>query len=106
MTRLDEGGASAIPWLRAINRKLVSLAEMRTAIDNGDDPQSVMKRHRVHFREEASTSRALRRWSPRMLADALGRLREAERPVVAPANPGAVLAERAAIGLARQVESR
>lgn len=106
LTRLDEGGASAIPWLRAINRKLVSLAEMRTAIDGGDDAAAVMKRHRVHFREEAGTGRALRRWSPRMLADALARLREAERAVVAPLNAGAVLAERAAIGLARQVESR
>lgn len=106
LLRLDEGGASAIPWLRAVARRLIALAEMRAEIARGQAADAVMKRNRVHFREEASTAHALRRWTPAMLADALDRLRQAERAVMAPANAGAVLGERAAVGLAAALERR
>ena len=106
LARLDEGGASAIPWLRAHARRLIALAEMRAQIDRGEPVERVMKANRVHFREEASTAAALRRWTPVMLTDALGRLREAERATMASNNAGAVLAERAAVGLAQRLERR
>lgn len=106
LARIDEGGGSAIPWLRALNRRLIALAEMRGAVGRGEAIETVMKRNRIHFREEASTEKALRRWSPAMLVQALEQLREAERAVMAPANAGAVVAEHAALGLARRVERR
>lgn len=106
LTRLDEGGASAIPWLRAQSRRLVALAEMRTQVDGGEPIDRVMKAARIHFREEASTAAALRRWTPAMLTEALARLREAERAVMASATAGAVLAERAAVDLAQRLERR
>ena len=65
-----------------------------------------MKRHRVFFREEAATARALARWTPVMLAEALDRVRAAERAVVAPGNAGTVLAESPVLTLARAVERR
>lgn len=105
LARLDEGG-SAIPWLRGLGRRLIALGEMRAQVDRGEPVERVMKANRVHFREEASTAAALRRWTPGMLAEALARLREAERAVMAANNAGAVLAERAAVGLAQRLERR
>lgn len=106
LARLAEAGTSPIPWLRQIARRLVSLAEMRADIDGGDSAETVMKRHRVFFREEAVTARALRRWSGPMLARALGRVRVAERAVMASGNAGPVVADQAIIELAHAVERR
>lgn len=103
LTRLDEGGASAIPWLRAINRRLVMLAEMRTAVDRGEPVDAVMKRNRIFYKEEANTRRHLARWSAPRLATAIAHLREAERAVMSSANAGSVLAERATVSLARAI---
>jgi DNA polymerase-3 subunit delta len=106
LLRLDAGGTSPIPWLRALARRLLALSDMRAEIDRGETPEAVMKRHRVFFREEAATARALRRWTPTMLAAALSRVRKAERAIMAPGNAGSVLAESAIVGLARDVGRR
>lgn len=106
VTRLTAEGGSAIPWLRAIVRRLIALAEMRAEIEAGESLDGIMKRHRVFGRDEVSTARALRRWSPVMIAQALDRIRAAERGVVAPGNAGSVLADAAALGLARDVGRR
>jgi DNA polymerase-3 subunit delta len=101
LRRLDEAGVSPIPWLRALARRLASLAEMRGDVARGEDVGSVMKRHRVFFKEEAATSAALRRWSPAALARALVLVREAERAVMAGGgSAGDVLAAQAILSLA------
>lgn len=106
LAQLDESGGSAIPWLRALQRRLIALAEMRSSVDRGEPVDNVMQANRVHFRESASTGKALRRWTPAMLAEALARLRTAERATMASNNAGAVLAERTAVGLAQRLERR
>ncbi len=106
VARLEAEGGSPIAWLRAIARKLVTLSEMRTEIDAGESTDVVMKRNRIFGREEAATAKALRRWSPAMLAEALDRVRAAERAVMAPGNAGPVLADVAALTLARDVARR
>lgn len=106
LIRLTQAGTSPIPWLRQIARRLIQLAEMRASIDRGEPVDAVMKRHRVFFREEPATARALRRWSPAMLARALTRVREAEHAVMAPGNAGTVLAEAAVTDIARAVGQR
>lgn len=99
LRRLNESGASPIPWLRQLARRLGALAEMRAEVAGGADIASVIKRHRVFFREEAATAAALRRWTPDALARAQRRVREAERAVVAAGTAGAVLAEQAVLGM-------
>lgn len=94
------------PRLRALARRLIALAEMRADIDKGEPVEAVMKRHRVFFRDEAKTARALRRWTPAMLARALTRIRAAERAVMAPGNAGAVLAEAEATIIAQGIARR
>ena len=104
LRRLDEAGVSPVPWLRALTRRLASLAEMKGEVVNGGDIAGVMKRHRVFFKEEAATSAALRRWSPQALARALAMVREAERNVMAGGGgAGDVLAGQAMVELAVKV---
>jgi DNA polymerase-3 subunit delta len=106
VARLTGAGTSPVPWLRAIARRLIALAEMRAAIDEGDSVEAAMKRQRVLRGDEAATARALRRWSPAMLAGALARVRVAERAIMESGNAGSVLADAAALSLAREVERR
>lgn len=101
LRRLDEAGVSPVPWLRALARRLTALAEMKGEIVNGDDVASVMKRHRVFFKEEGATSAALRRWSPQALSRALSLVREAERDVMGGSgSAGDVVAAQAMIDMA------
>jgi DNA polymerase-3 subunit delta len=106
LVRLDEAGVSPIPWLRQLARRLMTLAEMRGEVDRGDEIGGVMKRHRIFFREEAATSRALRRWSPTMLARGIDRVRSTERAVMASGTAGDVLADHEMVTLTHAVERR
>ena len=106
LERLSVDGGSPVPWLRALTRRLLSLAEMRAAIDHGEALAVVMKRHRIFFREEAATLVALRRWTPAMLGRAAAQVREAERAIMASGNAGPVIAEAAALTIARGIAAR
>ena len=104
--RLSEAGTSPIPWLRLLARRLMTLAEMKAEIDAGATQDTVFKRHRIFFKEEAATGQALRRWTPAMLSTALTRVRHAERAIMASGNAGSVLADHALTELTRGVERR
>ncbi len=106
LARLTEAGTSPIPWLRLLARRLMTLAEMKAEIDAGATQDTVFKRHRIFFREEANTAQAIRRWNPAMLSTALTRVRNAERAVMSSGNAGSVLAEHALVELTRGVERR
>lgn len=104
---LDAGGASAIPWLRGLQRRLVTLAELQTAIGRGEQLEAVMKRNRIFAREEqARASRDLRRWTPARIAAALDRIRASERDAVSTGNAGAVVAEHVILDVARRLPPR
>nr|WP_208404137.1 DNA polymerase III subunit delta [Sphingomonas insulae] len=106
LSRLNDAGTSPIPWLRLLARKLMTLADMKADIEAGASQDSVFKRHRIFFREEAATAQALRRWNPLMLSAALSRVRHAERAVMSSSNAGSVLAEHALMELTRGVQKR
>jgi DNA polymerase-3 subunit delta len=72
-----------IPLLRALARRLFALAEMRGEVDGGASAESVVERHRVFWKEKASTAKALRRWDATQITAALARVRRAERSVMA-----------------------
>ncbi|CAN5366433.1 hypothetical protein BH10PSE15_BH10PSE15_01360 [soil metagenome] len=96
---LAEAGVSPIPVLRQLTRRLIALGEMRAEIDAGADPKALIER--VFFRERASTSRALRLWDSQRLSDAINRIRQAERAIMAPQNPGNIVADAAITVIAR-----
>ena len=106
LDRLSAEGTSPVPWLRALTRRLMSLAEMSAAIAAGEAPGVVVKRHRVFFREEPATLAALRRWTPAMLARAVAQVRGAERAIMASNHAGPVLAEAAVLTIARGIAAR
>lgn len=101
VSRLFESGGSAIPLLRQLSKRLISLAEMRADIDAGGDPAGVIERHRVFFKERGATARALNLWSSPQLVRAIERVREAERAMMHSASAGEVLAEAECTALAR-----
>lgn len=96
---LGQAGVSPIPVLRQLTRRLIGLAEMQAEIDAGASPKAVIER--VFFRERASTERALRLWDGQRINDAIDRVRQAERAVMAPHNPGTVAADAAITVVAR-----
>ncbi len=102
LRRMSEAGGSPIPWLRQLARRLGALAEMRADVAAGGDVASVVKRHRVFFREEAATAAALRRWTPEALVEAQRRVRQVERSLVASGTAGNVLADQAMLGMAER----
>ncbi|UIJ45732.1 DNA polymerase III subunit delta [Sphingomonas cannabina] len=77
------GANMEIPMLRALARRLVTLAEMRGEVDAGASPDTVVERHRVFWKEKSGTLKALRKWDTSQLAAALERVRRAERGVMA-----------------------
>ncbi|HCB74921.1 MAG TPA: hypothetical protein DEP91_01900 [Sphingomonas bacterium] len=91
----------AIPTLRQLAKRLIALADMRREVESGDAAAVVVKRHRVFWKEEAATIRALQRWNAAQLARAVERVRTAERAIVAPGNAGAILAEVEGLAIAR-----
>lgn len=94
----------SIPVLRQLAKRLIALAEMRREVEAGDSAAVVVKRHRVFWKEEAATTRAIQRWNAAELARAVERVRTAERGLVSPGNAGAILAEAEGLAIARMAQ--
>jgi DNA polymerase-3 subunit delta len=99
LASLAQASVSPIPLLRQLTRRLMALAEMHAEIDAGASSKAVIER--VFFRERASTERALWLWDSQRINDAIDRVRQAERAVMAPNNPGNVAADAAITVVAR-----
>jgi len=102
LARLGAGGGSAIPLLRQLVRRLMTLADLRVDVDSGMSIDQALEKHRIFFREKPATGRALRRWNAGQLARAIERVREAERAMMHGSSAGEVLAEAECVALARQ----
>ncbi|URW75285.1 DNA polymerase III subunit delta [Sphingomonas donggukensis] len=77
-----EAAGMAIPMLRGLSRRLIALADMRAEVDSGASAESVVEKHRVFWKEKASTIRALRRWTAPQIAAGVARVRRAERGIL------------------------
>ncbi|MHA6721608.1 DNA polymerase III subunit delta [Sphingomonas sp. RS2018] len=102
-----ESAGMAIPMLRSLARRLTALAEMRAAVDDGDSPDTVVERHRVFWKEKATTINALRRWSAPQIAAGVTRIRRAERTMMSGGGtPPPVAAAHDMLALVRAIERR
>ena len=101
LARFTESGGSAIPLLRQLTRRLMTLVDLRTDVDAGARVDEALEKHRIFFKEKASTGRAVRRWNATQLARAIDRVREAERGLMHSASAGEVLAEAECTAIAR-----
>jgi DNA polymerase III subunit delta len=102
LARLEQAGTSPIPLLRALVRRLITLAELRAEVAAGARAEALAER--VFFKERAATLAALRHWAPERLAAAIDHLRAAERRLMA-GGPD-VTAAAACIAVARQGRPR
>ncbi|MEG8041036.1 DNA polymerase III subunit delta [Sphingomonas sp. LR60] len=103
LRRMNGPDASPIPVFRALGRRLLMLAEMRSAVEAGEGVDQVMKRHRIFWREEAVTAAALRRWTLPALTAAQRAARRTEREIIAAGPAGRVVADTFLLRLARSV---
>lgn len=87
--------ASPVTWLRALQRRLGALAEMRAEVDRGEGAEQVVKRHRVFWKEEAATIAALRRWNGAALVSTQAQVRAAERAAMAGGDAARTIADAA-----------
>lgn len=93
-----------IPMLRALAKRLITLAELRHDIDGGMGVDDAVERRRIFWKERPATVRALRRWSGEQLAAALARVRRAERSQLASGTAGRVIADMDCLAIARAAE--
>ncbi|AJP73611.1 DNA polymerase III subunit delta [Sphingomonas hengshuiensis] len=101
LARLSQGGGSAIPLLRQLARRLMTLSELRADMDKGASIDEVLEKNRIFFREKPATTRALRRWTAPQIARAIDRVRATERALMRAASAGEVLAEAECTAIAR-----
>lgn len=108
LARLNETGQSPVAVLRVLVRRLMTLAEMQADVAGGMRVDEVMKRHRVFWKEEAATARAVQAWPAARLSAAIDHLRAAERGIMAPVHERLpdVTADAACIAVARAVKVR
>ena len=95
------GDGTAVPLMRQLSRRLMTLAELRSDMDKGASVDDVLEKHRVFFREKASTGRALRRWNAAQIARAIQRVRETERALMHSGSAGEILAQAECAAIAR-----
>lgn len=101
LARFSESGGSAIPLLRQLARRLMTLVDLRADLDAGARVDEVLEKHRIFFKEKAATGRALKRWNAVQLARAIDRVRQTERAMMTSASAGDVLAEVECTAIAR-----
>lgn len=101
-----EAANMAIPMLRGLARRLVALADMRGEVDGGTSPDAVVEKHRVFWKEKASTVKALRRWTGPQITAALDRVRRAERAVMLAGPAGATIALYETLAVSRAAARR
>jgi DNA polymerase III subunit delta len=95
------GDGVAVPLMRQLSRRLMTLAELRGDMDRGASVDDVLEKHRVFFREKAATGRALRRWNAAQIARAIQRVRETERALMHSGSAGEILAQAECTAIAR-----
>ena len=88
---LESSGIDPIPVVRALQRRLVMLAGLRSRVDGGQRPDAVTAT--VWKRDQAIVAKALPRWSSARLAEAFDRVARLERSLLLTPAP-----DRASLG--------
>ncbi len=91
IARLAAVGTSGVPLVRAVQRRLLLLAELRGQVERGNAIGTVVGRPASGVRgrdQEAAVSRQLQLWTADRLATALARIAEAGRAAMSARGPG------------------
>lgn len=106
LVQFERAGGAGVPLMRQLVRRLITLAELRGAIDRGEPADAAMERQRIFFKEKPATAAALRSWSSATLQNALGRARAAERRMMDGQAAGEVIALAETMAVARLARRR
>ena len=103
LARLDARGAAGITALRAMQRRLWLLIDLRQAVDGGASPESAVAGARppVFWKARDEVAAQLKRWRTPALRAAAHSLLAAERGIKTSGSAGEVLAADALLTLAR-----
>lgn len=88
---LNGGGIEPIPVVRALQRRLLTLAGLRRRLDGGERSDAVMRT--VWGKDKGAVERMLPRWTATRLSDAFMHVQKLERELILQPVPG-----RAALG--------
>ncbi|AGH49741.1 DNA polymerase III subunit delta [Sphingomonas sp. MM-1] len=104
LSRLIALGTDAIPIVRAFQRQLLLLIQLRAEVAEGKSIDAVMAGpagRAVFWKEKDRVARLLTRWTPEALATALGRMADTGRQVMRSGGPGIIAMETEILALAR-----
>jgi DNA polymerase III subunit delta len=103
ISQMKHDGLSVVPMLRALQKRLALIAELRAEVEQGRSPGEVVdaRGKAIFYKEKAGVIRDVTRWSSDQVALIATRLLQAERSVKSAANAGDVLAEAEIIRIAR-----
>jgi DNA polymerase III subunit delta len=92
-----------VPAMRALQRRLILLARLRSEVDAGKSPGAVVASlgKALFFKEQPAVTAQLSRWSSVRLATASGRLFASESAIMASGTAGSVIAAEELIAIAR-----
>nr|WP_253201132.1 DNA polymerase III subunit delta [Sphingomonas quercus] len=95
LARLAAIGTSGVPLVRAVQRRLLLLAELSGQVAAGNSIGSVLGRpgSGVYPREQEAVAQQLRRWTPARAATALERIAQAGRAAMSARGPGELAIE-------------
>jgi DNA polymerase III subunit delta len=83
-------GSSAIPALRALARRLMQMAEARTSVDSGQQPEAAVRALRppIFWKDVEMVASALKGWPLPRIRSALAALIAGEQAIKTPRGPG------------------
>jgi DNA polymerase-3 subunit delta len=104
LLRLSSEGIEGIPLVRAMLRRILLLARLRSGVDRGNGVDAVMASQgkSLFWKEKDSVKHQLGRWRPDLLAKAASRLLAAEREVKASGGLGPLAVDEELFAICRQ----
>lgn len=107
LTQLASAGLIGIPLLRAILRRLMLLAKLRSDVEAGNSVQSVVAKagRAIFWKDKAIIADQLSRWRSTALATAIKRITAAERLLKSSGGPGSMAADEELFTIARKAKS-
>jgi len=106
LARLASEGIEGITVLRALSRRALQLAQLRSQMAQGDSVERVLETagKAIFWKERPQIADQLARWTPETIATAITRLAEAERQVKSAGYPGHALVEEDLLAISRRAQ--
>jgi DNA polymerase-3 subunit delta len=108
LARLAGEGQEGIPLVRALLRRLISLAAARTEVERGASPSAAADRvgRALFWKEKNAIARDVGRWPAPRIARAIDRLSLLDRELRRSAGPGTIGADAEFFAIARAASRR